>query len=102
MSAPIGLLIDGDGLDLREIQLGTGLIHVMVQYPPDPRVVLTHKARNGIHGHLADQNHQQALEHQREARTLSRPGDIDGLDSVFVAVAARHPDREISRMLEEV
>ena len=102
MPPAIRLLVDSYRLDHGEVLLGTGLVHVVFQNPPDARVVLPHQASNGIHRHFPHEDHEQAFEHEREAGALPGPRNVHGLDAVFVAVAARYPGRQVGRVLEEV
>jgi len=102
MAPPPGGLVEADLLHLGHVHLGKTLVHEVMEHAPEHRVMLPEKPGGGVHGHGWDDHHRQGFEHEREPRSGASPGHVDLLDAVLVALAPRHPRRQVGGMLKEI
>ena len=62
-----GGLVHSELSDAGHVLLASGLVYMMVEDPPDPRVMLPDQAGSRSHRHALHQGHDQGLEQQGEA-----------------------------------
>src|SRR5271157_166249 len=102
MSPPAGRLVDPNGFRQRIVSLVPSSFDIVLEYSPQPGIVLINNPRNGLDRHILHHHHHQCLEEEREAapRTGPRYGDL--FDTTLLALHARHPGAEIGPILKEV
>lgn len=102
LPAPGGGLVDPDLADGLIGSGGPGELHVVVQNPPQPGVVLADQIGHRAHRHLGLKRHQQGLEEQGEPRLRTGPRHGDLAHAVSGAADARNPGLQVGLVLEEV
>jgi hypothetical protein len=102
MASPGTGFVNRDRSHLRPRVLGVGGFNIMGRHAPEPGIVLPKSICHRRHRHLAAQQHSQGLKKQRKAAAFPRPGHRYAQNSVFRAIAARHPSFQEALILEEV
>jgi hypothetical protein len=95
-------LVQADRADLGEIRRRTSFADVMMEHPPDARVVLADELRDRLDRHLLDQRQHERLEEQREAAARPRPRHLDQPDPARVAANPRDARVQMCLVLKEV
>lgn len=89
-------LIHPDLADGREVFVGAGPIHVVVNHPPQPRIMHPEQCGNRGHRHLAHEDHDQGFTEPGTAAVRSGPGDLHGFDPTGArALDARRTGMEV-------
>src|SRR5216683_744704 len=94
--------IDPNVLHGTIIPCGHGLIHVVMNHPPQPRIVLPDKPCHCPHRHVRHHGQQECFEEQREPAAGSSPRDVHRSLAATAAIDARNPGAEDRLELEEV
>lgn len=102
VTPPAGRLVDAHPAHSGQVGLRPRRAHVVVDDPPQPRVVLAHDPAGRPHRHLPHQRHHQRFEQQREAAARPRPRHRHRLHPALGALRPRHPGMQVRLMLEEV
>ena len=99
--APTGL-IDSDALDLAPILLGVGLPNVVMNQPPESRVVNAEGRGCFRHRHLLAQQKRPCLKQQCKAASRPRPGHFHLMHSALLTTRAWHPSHQLGLILPEI
>ena len=101
--APAGRgFVEGDALDLGVIGGVSRLLDIVVNDPPQARVVLSNHPGHRPHRHGAGHGDDEGLEQQRETTAVPRPRHRGPLDATPWALDPRHAGMQVSFMLKEV
>ena len=95
-------LVRRDLRDLGQIESFDGLRNVMIEHPPDPRVVLLDDLGHIGYRHRLDHRKQESLEQQREARARPRPWRRNLLHPAFVTGNPRDRSLQHRLVLKEI
>jgi len=102
VATPPARLVEPDPGRGAEVGGRPRLLHVVVQDPPDPGVVLADELRHRPHRHLGHEGHDEGLEQQAEAGLRASPRHRHLAHATAVAADARDPGVEVGLVLEEV
>ncbi len=102
MTSPGTGFVNRDRSHLRPRVLGVGRFDIMGRHAPEPGVVLPQSIGHRRHRHLPAQEHRQGLKKKGKTAAFPRPRHRHAQDSVFRAIAARHPRFQEALILEEV
>lgn len=95
-------LVDVDGLHARVVLVEPGLVHVMANEQPQPRVVLADLRRDVRHRLRLGELDDHGLEQEREPTARPRPRHRNRPDAMGRAGHARHERVDVGLVLEEV
>ena len=102
MASPGTGFVNRDHSHLRPRVLCVGRFDIMGRHTPEPGVVLPKSVGHRGHRHFPAQQHDQGFKKQGKTAAFPRPRHRHAQDSVFRAIAARHPRFQEALILEEV
>ena len=102
LAAAEARVVNTDALNPRESLARQGFVDVVMDDPPDPRVMLADQGGDRPDRHLLAERHRQRFEQQREPRSRARPRDLDLMHAVLWAADPWDPGGQERLMLEEV
>ena len=102
VAAPRAGFIDHDPRDARPVLFPVRLHHVMIEHPPEPRVVLLEVPGRRRDRHLLAKQEDHRLHHQRKTAAGARPRRRRQQNPVLLASDPGHSGDELGAVLPEI
>jgi len=87
--------------DRGKISLLPGLSNIMIQNPPETRVMFLHNLAQRFYRHFPGQRHHQSFKQQGKTTSRTSRGDLDKPHPTLSASDSRHPGMKMSFILKK-